>query len=317
MINLRLKDLSRSDITNTVYDLGIFSVGYESRCTYLANLLRYNNFSDSLVFSYEESNSNAVHINNQLFLQSLGYNNFVTLQHSDIQQVYKSILEKVKNIPDTSETFKILIDYSSMSRNWYAAVLNYFLNVFPKAVEITMVYSCAEYPLNSGFLNFELGDVKVLPGCQGSSITKRKKAGIFMLGFDQIGPLSFYNLLEPDVAYGVISSPGSLPDYEEKAREINGQFIQHQLNNGANLIGSPIFSASQTFENLCQLIMPMKDNYNISIIQFGPKPHLLASTLAGLSFRNVSCIYSEYKRSKPHNVQASGDLVITSIMKLI
>ena len=292
----------------------ILASGYEPRCTHIASLLSCTRVIDSMVFSYEESSLDPAQIENEKQLESYGFDRKLSFNHNEVKKVYQAIIEKLKFITVGSEPFKILIDYSSMSRNWYAAILNYLYNFFEHAVEITFVYSCAEYPLNSGFLDFELGDIKILPGCQGSSITKSKTAGIFMLGFDKVGPLSFHNLLEPNLTYGMLSAPGSLPNYEQQARDINGQFIQHQLNNGKNLLCSPIFSVSQTFENLCQLIRPIKEHYNISIVQFGPKPHLLASTLAGIYFKNVSCIYSEYKRSKFHDVRASGELVITSII---
>ncbi|RTR32792.1 hypothetical protein [Shewanella atlantica] len=315
MNSVRIKDLSRYEVMQSHFDLGIFCTGYEPRCTHLVNLLDSRNINKSLVLSYQESAQNSVHKANEALFRTAGYNSLVSLKHCEIKLAYSSVIHIMEGLVSKDDVYRVLIDYSSMSRNWYAAILNYFLNYFDKPIEITMVYSCAEYPLSSGFLDFELGDVKVLPGCQGSSITKRKKAGIFMLGFDRIGPLSFYNLLEPDVAYGMISSPGSLPDYEDKAKSINAQFIQHQLKNGESLVGSPIFSVAQTFENLCQLIRPLVDKYNVSIVQFGPKPHLLASIIAGLSFQGVSCIYSEYKRSKPHSVKASGEVVITSISK--
>jgi len=311
--NIRVNDLSRSEFINNEYDLVILASGYEPRCTYVASLLTGTRITDPIVFSYEESSTDPAQIENEKTLGDFGFDQKLSLNHNEVKKVYQAIIEKLKFIAVGSEPYKILIDYSSMSRNWYAAILNYLFNFFDHTVEITFVYSCAEYPLNSGFLDFELGDVKILPGCQGSSITKSKTAGIFMLGFDKIGPLSFHNLLEPNLTYGMLSAPGSLPDYEQQARDINGQFIQHQLNDGKNLLCSPIFSVSQTFENLCQLIRPIKEEYNISIVQFGPKPHLLASTLAGISFKNVSCIYSEYKRSKSHDVKASGELVITTI----
>lgn len=316
MNNVRIKDLSRSEVMQAQFDLSIFSVGYEPRCIHLASLLDRQNLGQTLILSYEESAQNDAHRTNQNLFKNMGYTTIVSLKHSEIKLAYQAFIDTMGKIEKKCEVYKILIDYSSMSRNWYSAILNYLLNCFKSPIEITMVYSCAEYPLSSGFLEFELGDVKVLPGCQGSSITKNKKASIFMLGFDRIGPLSFYNLLEPDIAFGMISSPGSLPDYEETAKTINSQFIQHQLNNGENLVGSPIFSVSQTFENLCQLIRPIVDKYNVSIVQFGPKPHLLASIIAGLNFRGVSCIYSEYKRNKPHSVKPNGEFVMTSISNL-
>jgi hypothetical protein len=315
MNNIRINDLSRSEFLKNEYDLVILTSGYEPRCTHIASLLSgTTRVNDSLVFSYEESKEDPTQIENEKKFESFGYDQKLSLNHNEVKKVYQAIIEKLKFVAVDSRPYKLLIDYSSMSRNWYAAILNYLFNFFEHPVEVTFVYSCAEYPINSDFLDFELGDVKILPGCQGSSITKSKTAGIFMLGFDKIGPLSFHNLLEPNLTYGMLSAPGSLPNYEQQARDINAQFIQHQLNDGKNLLCSPIFSVSQTFENLCQLIRPIKDHYNISVVQFGPKPHLLASILAGISFKNVSCIYSEYKRSKSHDVKASGELVVTSII---
>ena len=237
------------------------------------------------------------------------------LEHSSVNDVYKIISERLQALD--KDNVHILIDYSSMSRNWYAAILNFCLRAYPKKISIDLVYSCAEYPKNDDFYNFELGDVKILPGCEGSSLTKKRKCAIFMLGFDKIGPQSFFNLLEPELTFGVIASPGSLPDYEDQSLKINNDFIEHQLIEGKNLLRLPISSVSVTFENICQLIQPLKHHYNISIIQFGPKPHIIASTLAGLFFENVSCIYSEYNRPKPQDVQANGEVVITRIQSKI
>lgn len=316
MNNFRIKDISRSDLLNTNYDLAVFSAGYEPRCSHLITLLDKDKIGEHIVFSYQESSGEQKQINELNTFSHLGYVNQYQICHQEILVVYKLLVEQVSLISKkTNNPFRVLIDYSSMSRNWYAAILNYLLNHFEGEIEVNLSYSCGEYPIKEGFLNFELGDIKVLPGCQGSSITKLKSAGIFMLGFDKIGPLSFYNLLEPNLSFGIVSAPGAMPDYEEQARKINSQFIQHQLQDGKNLIGAPIDSVSQTFEHLCQLIRPIADNYNISIVQFGPKPHILASTLAGLSFPNVSCLYSEYKRSKTFDVKANGELVITSLVK--
>ena len=224
MNDIRIKDLSRVELMQEEFDLAIFSVGYEPRCTNLISLLDEQKINNSFVLSYEESKSEDVHAESLNMFSNYGLTDFVYLNHSDIKEVYSKLIDKITSLSKGKRLINVLIDYSSMSRNWYAAILNYLLNYFEEPLKITMVYSCAEYPLNSDFLDFELGDVKVLPGCQGSSITKRKTAGIFMLGFDRIGPLSFYNLLEPDLAYGIISSPGSLPDYEQQAKDLNANF---------------------------------------------------------------------------------------------
>ncbi|CAH3225948.1 hypothetical protein AAIG28_13480 [Citrobacter freundii] len=312
-MKIRLQDLSRAEMLNSQYDIAFFGLGYEPRCTYVSKLIDIRNVHETIILSFNESAQNKSRLLSSDILQKKWASklSIVNLEHSHIHEVYAVLNNKLSKI-DKDEIF-LMVDYSSMSRNWYAAILNYCLKVCTKKITIDLIYSSAEYPKNEEFLNFELGDVKILPGCEGSSITKKKKCAIFMLGFDKIGPQSFFNLLEPDLTFGIIASPGSLPDYEVMAETINKEFIEHQLSDGKNLLKLPISSLSVTFENLCQIIQPLKYEYNISIIQFGPKPHIIASTLAGLFFENVTCIYSEYSRSNPFNIQPNGELVMTRI----
>lgn len=297
----------------TNYDIAFLALGYEPRCTYVSRLLNEESVKEAIIFAYSENLDSVSRKESHTFFKNkwTGKDRYVDLAHSNVKEVY-SILNSLE-IANCEPKVKILIDYSAMSRNWYAAVLNYFMRHSSKNIIIDLVYSSAEYPISDDFYQFELGDIKILPGCEGSSITKSKKCAIFMLGFDSLGPQSFYNLLEPELSFGVIASPGALPDYEDIALERNKDFIGHQLMNGNNLLRLPMSSVSTTFEELCQIIQPLRNDYNISLIQFGPKPHIVASTLAGIFFDNVSCIYSEYNRSKPFEVIHNGDLVITRL----
>lgn len=54
----------------------------------------------------------------------------VNLEHSHIHEVYAVLNNKLSKI-DKDEIF-LMVDYSSMSRNWYAAILNYCLKVCTK-----------------------------------------------------------------------------------------------------------------------------------------------------------------------------------------
>ncbi|MBA0165572.1 hypothetical protein H0255_20795 [Pectobacterium versatile] len=313
-MKIKILDISRSELLSTNYDIIFLGLGYELRCTYLSTILNKNQAEKVILFSFTESEKNKNRIDSYDYLtKKWGKKSYLfQLNHSNVKDVYKAMNTHFDSI--NKEKIHILIDYSSMSRNWYSAILNYIIRFYPKKVTIDLAYSYAEYPKNEDFCNFELGDIKILPGCEGSSITKKKKCAIFMLGFDNVGPQSFFNLLEPELSFGIIASPGALPDYEKMAFSINKDFIEHQLLEGRNLLTLPISSISVTFESICQLIQPLRDDYNISIIQFGPKPHIVASTLAGIFFENVSCIYSEYNRSKPFDVLHSGELTISRII---
>lgn len=311
-LKLNIDDLSISDLNSYQFDLAIFSSGYEPRCAYVYNYLDKSRIIDGVILSYSESIN--LETNDYFSNADISYTR-LKISHSEVSEIYDYLLVFLPSLIESKEVINILIDYSTMSRNWYSAIINFIFYICPEKINIFTVYSSAEYPLlkSDSFFDFELGEVRVIPGCSGSSITKKKKAVIFMLGFDSIGPQSFYNLIEPDEAFGVIASPGALPSYEEIALDINKSFIDHNLSGGDRLIKLPMDSVRYTFENLCQLIQPLRKEYNVTIIQFGPKPHILASVLAGHIFENVSCIYSEYKRNRVYDVHANGDLIISKI----
>jgi len=314
MMEIKLEDISRNDIDSTSYDLAIFSIGYESRCTYIPSLLSKANIKSTIILSYKENlGSKKRAVSSKYYTSEWADSEYIEQSHSGTESIYKYLVDFTKKYAAVNVKPKILIDYTSMSRNWYSAILNYFLRFSEIESELYLSYSSAIYPEDHEYLDFELGELRVIPGCEGTSITKKKKAAIFMLGFDRIGPQSFYNLLEPDISYGIIASPGAKPNYDEKAMSINKQFIEHQIKDEHKLVKLPISSVSFTFENLCQIVSPLRDEYNISIIPFGPKPHILASVIAGLYYKSVSCIYSEYKRSKVFNIVASGEIVSTKV----
>lgn len=313
-MKIKVEDISKTELLGSEYDLAFFSLGYEPRCTYVPNIIDNKNISKCIIFTYSENQDSDNRKEALIFFKKKWKDSeMLELSHSNVANVYETLSNNLNSI--NKNDISILVDYSSMSRNWYAAILNYLTQQKDKNILLTLVYSKAKYPLkSSGFYNFELGDIKILPGCEGQSMTKKRKASIFMLGFDEVGPHSFYNLLEPDICFGVIASPGVEPNYEHIALDKNKNFIEHHLNNGQNLLKLPMSSLDITFEYLCQIVKPLNKEYNISIIQFGPKPHIIASILIGLLFKNVSCIYSEYFRSKPFDVVSNGEIIVSNVL---
>ncbi|WP_114967539.1 hypothetical protein, partial [Vibrio cholerae] len=206
---------------------------------------------------------------------------------------------------------KILIDYTSMSRAWYAAILNYLVNFCELKVTIDLTYATAVY--KNLDLNVELGELRIIPGCEGISLTKRHNAAIFMLGFDRYGPQRLYNLLNPNKCFGIMAAPAATYDYENTCLEKNKDFISHYLGGEDKLIKLPINSIATCYDNMSQMLSPLRSEYNVSIIPFGPKPHILTAILCSFNYPNVTCLYSEYIRKETTKVQSSGDFVISRL----
>ncbi|WP_312559156.1 hypothetical protein [Atlantibacter hermannii] len=310
MNKLHVDDLSIGELGQSKYDIALFSCGYEERCIDVATRLHRDNIDNVVVLAFDQHKEDPVRIDSLNYF-SESWTGFKLLEISQreiskIQQTLSEIIEKV-NVTE----LKILIDYTSMSRAWYAAILNYLVNFCKLRVTIDLTYATAVY--RNLDLNVELGDLRIIPGCEGISLTKRHNAAIFMLGFDRYGPQRLYNLLNPNKCFGIMAAPAATYDYENTCLEKNKDFISHYLGGEDKLIKLPINSIATCYDNMSQMLSPLRSDYNVSIIPFGPKPHILAAILCSFIYPNVTCLYSEYVRNETTKVESSGDFVISRL----
>ena len=310
MNKLHVDDLSIGELSHTKYDLAVFSCGYEERCIDVPIRLSAKNVGKTIVIAFDQ------HKDNKVRKECLEYFDSDWMNHELLevsQREVISIYEKLSSVVDNckEDNISILIDYTSMSRAWYASMLNYLVEFSTKKITVDLTYATAIY--KNLDLNVELGELRIIPGCEGISLTKRHNAAIFMLGFDRYGPQRLYNLLNPNKCFGVMASPAATYDYENTCLEKNKDFISHYLGGVDNLVKLPINSISTCYDNMSQMLSPLKSDYNVSIIPFGPKPHILAAILCSFNYPNVTCLYSEYIRNTTVEVESSGDFVISRL----
>ncbi|MFL3650518.1 MAG: hypothetical protein ACI6PR_04795 [Pseudoalteromonas sp.] len=310
MNNLHVDDISSRDLISTRYDISVFSCGYEERCIEIPSRVEPNLVEDTIVISFNQHREDEVRVSCYDFYKEVWpKSNFVESSQDGVKEIYNCLHQIVEK--KNKDELRILIDYTSMSRVWYSAILNYLIKFSEKNFIIDLAYASGVY--HDVNLNVELGDIKIIPGCEGISLTKKSNAAIFMLGFDNYGPLRLYNLLNPNKCFGVMASPASTYQYEETCYSKNNNFIKYHLGGKENLIRLPINSISACYENMSQLLQPLEREYNVSIIPFGPKPHILTAILCSFNFPNVTCMYSEYLRKSTTRVQATGDLVLSRV----
>ncbi|MEY1422870.1 hypothetical protein AB7038_03535 [Morganella morganii] len=311
MNRLHVEDISIRELTDTNYDLAIFACGYEERCIDVAEKLNKKNISYALVLSFDQHLDDPVRLSCLNYYQTEWKNaELLTLDQREIKKIFQLLSEMISEI-NNNKTIKILIDYTSMSRVWYSSILNYFINFYSGEVIIDLTYTMAVY--HDFGLNVELGDLKIIPGCEGISLTKKQNAAIFMLGFDEYGPQRIFNIIDPNKTFGVIASPAASYEYEVECIKRNENFILHNLGGEENLIKLPINSLSNCYEHMTQILSPLCREYNVSIVPFGPKPHIIASVLCSFNFQNVTCMYSEYLRKKTVKVESSGNIVMSRV----
>src|ERR1035441_5980761 len=64
-----------------------------------------------------------------------------------------------------------------------------------------------------------------IPGCEGGALQSQESLAIFGLGFNGWASLSVLERLEADDVFAFIASPGASPDYPERVRRLNSDFL--------------------------------------------------------------------------------------------
>lgn len=299
-----INDIEVSQITSTQYDLVIFACGYESRCTSISSMLDINHVKKALIFGFEYIGVNQLRTDNDNhFINKWGVSPKLISSENDMV-VYETLnAEVTEGVP-----YRILVDYSSMSRTWYAAILNWVrFNEFGKDIILDFVYSTGSY-LND-FSPIAVKSILPLPGCEGSSGITTKSIAIFGLGFEGLAPLCVLDKLQPDVIFTYMASPAVNVEYPEKTKDKNKELITRAKEN----FEFPLTSVGITFTKLVEVVSPYLGAGDITLIPMGPKPHVLAAIILAIRFDQITCLHVNGRSKAPEDVISSGNFIATQL----
>jgi hypothetical protein len=300
----RLSDQNWDGILKSNYDLVFFSSGYEKRCTYFPSKINKDKINGLFVLGFEELHMDKQRIDNDEYYWK-DWKKKPLIMSSDNEEPIYDIFREL-NMQD-KQSVRILVDYSSMSRLWYAGIINWARYSKSKNISIDFAYSVGDHQEQKN--QMVINDILAIPGCEGQSIPSLKSVAIFGLGFDGLATLCVLDKIEPDISYAFLASPAAFPDYPKKAKEYNNELIRHTV----KTLELPLFSVERTFSYLSELVSSYIPNSDITIIPMGPKPHVLASILLAVRFHQISCLRVSGKRDKTEKVGTTGDVVFTTV----
>jgi hypothetical protein len=191
-----------------------------------------------------------------------------------------------------------------MTRFWYAAILNWFR--FREAggqCDLDFAYCAGLY--TGDIPTLQIDDILCIPGCEGNTASAGPSVALFGLGFDNNSVQCVLDDLEPDVVKTFIAGGAARVEYINKVKAANGQLLQQC---GATL-ELPLESVATTLTCLGEVVVAYADEFNVSIIPLGPKPHVLASILLAMKFPRVAALHVSGRRSPPWNA-LPGERVI-------
>jgi hypothetical protein len=301
----RVADCNLSTVVNNHYDIAFFASGYEQRCTFIPEQLNKALISHPVVLGFKESRTAKQRKENDRYFLEHWTPDLPTIKSNDDGPIYEYLQPFTQS---HLNPIKVLVDYSSMSRLWYTAVLNWarFASV-PRSLEIDFVYSVGTH--REPYPSMVINDILCIPGCEGSPVRLSKSIAIFGLGFEGFAALCVLDRLEPQEVYAYYAAPAAFEDYPQRTLSKNETLLQQTK----HIYPLPLSSVERTYSALAEITSAYRTDSDITLIPMGPKPHVLSAILLSMRFKEIACLRVSGKGTKPEDVEATGETVVTRI----
>lgn len=268
-------------------DLFIAGSGYESRSTCIAKKLN-NPGRKKVVLAFSDHHKEPVRTINDQYFTDHGYAFFYTkpFGQPDFVSIFKGL---------DPENVKVLIDISLMTRRWYDSFLKYLHNNHElNHADVRISYCPSNFYKPVAFRRKVSLHNFTLNGEQKPSEKQHKKTALIMgLGNDKGVGQSVYQLVKPDHMLLLYADPAVHKSYVENIF-VNNHSVINQVEI-QNLVQYPLYDTEQLYKTFIELILPLREEYNVTIVPQGPKLFSLLSMVFHLNYPDVMVSYPEYK----------------------
>jgi hypothetical protein len=272
-----------NELSDYRFDLFMTASGYETRARFLVETQNAKIISQRRVcigFSNHRELLSRT-INDQTFLHS----NFENLIFSGDDEFFISELLSSLFKEQKKEVINILIDYSSMTRIWYGAILKYFKYScqHEKGVNLFFSYSTSQFDKPS-IVNVYNRHVGPIDGFYSISIPNKPTALIIGLGYTQSRAYGLSEFFDVD-PFVFIADPSSDESFYNEVMQNNSSLI-NSLNDD-QIFRYPLNNLLMTETLLFSLSKDLLSDYRVVLAPCGPKPFTLLCLVTGLRLPNV------------------------------
>src|ERR1044071_4221915 len=260
MMSMRVLDTDLDTVCQEAYDVCLFASGYESRCIHVPGQVNPDAVEHPLVFGFTEEPHSESRPRNDAFFVERWKRSPIPLSGDNEKPIYEHLHQSARGI---ERPIRILLDYSSMSRLWYAAVLNWArFAASGRTVIIDFMYALPVY--HELAHPYVIRGMVSVPGCEGRAYRLRESVAVFGLGFHGMATLCVMDHLEADTVYAFLAAPGASEEHVKKAREMNKDLLTNPKIRG--LLELPLWSTETTYRQLAETIAPHRLDGEITII---------------------------------------------------
>lgn len=296
---------SINELHAQTFDLLIAASGYETRSVFLSQKILSSKVKRKVVLAFQERRGEISRPDNDIIFKQLGFEFVDASVSSDIE--IKRVLNNFCATHNSGEA-NVLIDYSSMPKFWYEAVIQYFIEnePFTKKINVWFSYTPSEYAESKHVRNRYFLDK--LPG----DLSAKPKALIIGLGYEKGRAEELASRLKSDATYSFYSDPAVDPRFVEELIENNKEILT-RLDDG-KIITYPIQDLNYINSSLTHLCVDLRLKYQIVLASIGPKPFTLMCFLLNARYPDIKVWrFSSEAPKEVYDRKPHGELLVYKV----
>lgn len=305
--------VSLNELHTERFDYIIAASGYQKRSTYLAENLDVRG-SDNLVIAFNEKSHSQSRIENERIFQKLGFDTIIASpdEHSDIERMMQRICNG-----KVSRTLNILVDYSCMTKVWYATIIKYLLKNDFHAERINIYFSYTPKEVNILAQKFRLKSYGPLIFNSEKSLKKKPIALIAGLNNNLEIMKELIDKLKPSTTIALIPYFMHDGEYYQKIIENNESILRNIP--AEKVLKYPAERPDQISSMITSLCLDLRLESSVILVPQGPKPFGLASVLLSVRYPDVM-IYdlkpADNKTKEDPGLPAGEPVILKSVFCL-
>lgn len=298
-----IQHIEPSQLADFQADIFITSLGHESRTTHISRLL-------------ENHSCRKVALDSPKCLKELSYEaNREYYQSKDF-----SIVIVESDVPDLGSVFGalsgedigIMIDCTNTPPAWYHHIFNWFdgMQDYEGIVRMRILYTMPAYEAMED--GYKLREMKNFLQSDIKHSERKKKALILGLGQEKNIGASILKMVNPDLLYLYYTDPPAEKKVVESVFVNNHALIK--TTPIKNLVPYPIRNGQAIYQSLINTILPLRNDYSVTIIPHGPKIFSVVAMLVHLGYPDVKISYPSFKKPPVADLSPIGEPVVLDIL---
>ncbi len=261
-------------------DLVIGVSGYEKRSPYLMERIKLGN-ETKLVLGFEERLDELNRPENDRIFSDLGFHPIIVSGNKPLD-----VEALLGHLPSRERTeLTILLDYSCMTKPWYASFIDYFSRVQLPYMKVNVLFSYTNSVYVEPKKPKPLRIAESLGyGVQG--IMAGKPLALVMgLGYEKDRAEFLRKSMDAAKTYCLYADPCNDERFVEKVYINNFKLIDSL--HKTEVITYPLDDLEKTDSLLTDLCLDLRMNYRIILAPLGPKPFALICMLVGARYPDI------------------------------